>query len=211
MRTLDAIGILHGTDKSSKGHSYLQYYEIFFDQFRFKEINILEIGVDKGDSVRMWREYFSHGEIHGIDIRGDYEYLNQEGIITHIVDQSNKGALEVFGTSFDQYFDIIIDDGSHQSRDQILTFDTLFPNLKSGGFYVCEDLLCDYDSRWNEGASSIEWFSALAGNVHMNGEIPNSNICANKKEAVKKYGGSYLDLNIEYVFTSCGLCIIKKI
>lgn len=211
MKSLDALGQLFGTDKSSKGHSYLQYYEMFFDPLRFRPINLLEIGIDKGDSVRMWKSYFPHSEIHGIDIRGDYDYLEREGIKTHIVDQSKAEQLIIFGAAFDQYFDIIIDDGSHQSTDQIITFDTLFPYLKSGGFYCVEDLLCDYDERWHHGIGSIQRFKQLISDVHMNGKIPNDNICANKKEAVKKYNGNYLELNVEYVFTSCGLCIIKKI
>lgn len=211
MKSLDYYMIQHGSDKSSRGHNYSLYYELFFDSIRYRPLNIAEIGIDKGSSVRAWKDYFHHSEIHGIDILDIYDFLNKEGIITHVVDQSSKGALEVFGAEFDQYFDIIIDDGSHKSLDQILTFQTLFPALKPNGFYCCEDLLCDYDSRWNDGASSIEWFKNLADNVHMNGNIPNSHICANKKEAVNKYGGNQFDLTIEYVFTSCGLCIIKKI
>ena len=37
-------------------------------------------------------------------------------------------------------FDIIIDDGSHKMNHQQISFDVLFPHLKSGGIYVIEDL-----------------------------------------------------------------------
>jgi len=211
MRNLDLIGLNKGTDKSSKGHNYLCYYEMFFDAIRYKPINLLEIGVDKGASLLTWHEYFPHSEIHGIDIVEGYEYLHEVGIKTHVVDHSNKADLIMFGEQHPQYFDIIIEDGSHMSMDSILTFEILFKYLKSGGFYCYEDALCDYDGRWNKGASSIDYFKRLIENVNMSGNIPNDQICANKKEAVKKFGGSYWDLNIEWVFSSCGLFIIKKV
>lgn len=72
-------------------------------------------------------------------------------------------------------------------------------------------MLCDYDSRWNKGFSSIERVKQMVSEVNMSGNIPNDNLCSNKIEQIKKYSGSYFDNNIEFVFVSCGLCIIKKI
>src|SRR5678816_85768 len=201
MRSLDQIALLYGTDKSSRGHSYCQYYEIFFDAIRFKEINLLEIGIDKGDSVRMWREYFSHGEIHGIDIRGGYEYLNQEGIKTHIVDQSQVGALEMFGETFDQYFDVIICDGSHNGDDDTITFNVLFKYLKAGGLFAIEDCLCSYDkTRWGKNASIYDSVRMMIVEVSMNGKMSNDSICSNKVQEAPKYKLNYYEANIEWVF-----------
>lgn len=207
--TLDELAIKYGTDKSSRGHSYTQYYDMILSPIRKQSVKLLEIGIDKGASLLMWRDYFENGEIHGIDIRGDYEYLN--GVTTHIVDQSKVGELILFGEQYPDYFKVICDDGSHQSDDMILSFHTLFPYLKSGGFYIIEDLLCDYDERWNKGVSVIERIKKMIGEVNMNGSIPNSHICANKQEAVKKYDAGYFEKNIEWVFATCGTVIIKKI
>lgn len=216
--TLDELAIKYGTDKSSRGHNYCKYYEMFFRPLLPHIPNLLEIGIDKGDSLKMWAHYFIGGDIHGIDIRDGYEYLaewsNSYGfskINTHLVDHSNKADLMMFGMQHDQYFDIIIEDGSHMSADSILTFETLFPYIKPGGYYCCEDVLCDYDSRWNKGQSSIAYFKKLIDDVNMGGVIPNDAICANKSEAIKKYNGSYFQNNIEWVFSACGLFIIKKI
>lgn len=210
--TLDEIAIKYVTDKSSNGHSYCQYYDMVFSPIRDHKINLLEIGIDKGASILTWAEYFCNGNIHGIDIRGDYDYLTEnKRIHTHIVDQSNKGELVVFAEQYPNYFDIIIDDGSHMSSDMILTFETLFPYLKSGGFYIIEDLLCDYDSRWNKGESVLDRIRKMIGEVNMNGKIPNDQICANKKEAVKKHNADYFSKNIEWTLNACGTTIIKKI
>lgn len=213
--TLDELAIQYGTDKSSKGHNYCKYYEMFFHGLIVKPINLLEIGIDKGDSLKMWWFYFGNhlSDIHGIDIRGGYEYITDDhkNIKTHIVDHSNKADLIMFGMGHDQYFDIIIEDGSHMSADSILTFETLFPYLRSGGYYCIEDMLCDYDSRWNEGVSSLDRVRQMVGEVNMNGLVSNDAICANKFDAIKKYAGTYFENNIEFIFVSMGLCIIKKL
>lgn len=210
--TLDEIAIKCGTDKSSRGHAYCQYYDMFFSPIRNEHNNLLEIGIDKGDSIKMWQEYFQHSRIYGIDIRGDYDYLLDHRTSTHIVDQSNRGALIIFASQFpDGHFNIIIDDGSHQSADMILSFETLFPYLASGGYYIIEDLLCDYDSRWNKGVSVLDRIKQMVGEVNMNGSIPNDQICANKKEAAKKYYCTYFEKHIEWIFSACGIVIIKKI
>jgi hypothetical protein len=212
MTSLDQIAIECGTDKSSKGHNYCQYYEMFFSSIRELPNNLLEIGVDKGDSIKMWQQYFPITRIYGIDLRGDYEYLLDSRTSTHIVDQSNRGELIIFARQFpDEHFNIIIDDGSHQSEDQILTFETLFPYLQSGGYYIIEDLLCVYDARWNSGRNVIERIMQMVGEVNMNGKIPNDHICANKKEAVKKYKADYFEKNIEWTFNACGMTVIKKL
>lgn len=211
MTELCKLAKKYGTDKGADQHNYTPYYSIFFEALKFVPLNLLEIGIDKGASVQMWNDYFKSGEIHGIDLRGDYQYLFDEGITTHIVDQSKKGELIVFGEQYKDYYSIIVDDGSHASDDQIITFEILFPYLKSGGYYCVEDLLCDYDSRWNKGRSSIEYFKQLVSDVNMNGLVSNDRICANKHDAVKRYKGTYLQNNIEFAFYSMGLLIIKKI
>ena len=38
-----------------------------------------------------------------------------------------------------QYFDIIIDDGSHKLSDIVTALSSLYKNLRSGGFYIIED------------------------------------------------------------------------
>ena len=40
--------------------------------------------------------------------------------------------------------DVIIDDGSHQTKDQLLTFQLLFPLLKDFGYYFVEDVYPAY-------------------------------------------------------------------
>ena len=52
----------------------------------------------------------------------------------------NKITLKNLSLYLDKDFDIIIDDGSHNIKDQAITINALFNNLKKGGIYVIEDI-----------------------------------------------------------------------
>ena len=55
--------------KSTKGRvGFLEIYSNYFKDYKDKEINILEIGIDKGESLKIWRRYFTRAKICGIDI-----------------------------------------------------------------------------------------------------------------------------------------------
>lgn len=56
------------TDKASQ-HDYIPLYDKFLAPYRNKNVKIVEIGIKKGGSMKMWREYFSQESmIYGIDI-----------------------------------------------------------------------------------------------------------------------------------------------
>jgi hypothetical protein len=71
---LDVLGVLEGVDKASlRGDihcawDYLRHYGRAFREYRNQEINILELGVFAGASLRLWPRYFSKAMIVGIDI-----------------------------------------------------------------------------------------------------------------------------------------------
>ncbi len=218
MLTLNEYASMYGTDKGPNGHNYTPYYDMFFKSMRLKMPNVLEIGIDEGNSLKMWAKYFEGGLIHGIDLRGDYDYLkewkkeNKAYIKTHVVDQSNKADLVLFGEKFSDYFSIIICDGSHNAEDDILTFETLFPYLKSGGYFAIEDTLCSTDkNRWGKVANIYDRIKQMIDEVHMNGKMSVDSLCSNKIKEAPKYNLNYFEANIEWVWCSAGLTIIKKI
>lgn len=212
MKSLDEIGLKYGTDKSSNGHNYLNYYDQFFSAIRQNNLTVLEIGVWEGASLKMWEEYFPFAKIIGADIDEKKQY-ESERISTVIADQGSVGALVLLGEELinSNGVDIIIDDGSHEGQHQLLSFETLFPYLRSGGYYCVEDTLCAGDDRWSIPVSFYDRIKQMVDEVNMGGNIPNHAICANKIEAVKKYGGNYFEKNIEQIHVSCGLVIIKKL
>lgn len=144
--TLDAIGILHGTDKSSRNHGYLPLYDEVLTPIRKRRIRLLEIGVFGGASVRMWKDYFPRGEIVGLDRDPQTLAHAEDRIAIHLADQSDTAGMTALVRKLGP-FDVIIDDGSHIWAHQIETLRALLPLVKPGGTYILEDLHTSY-GRW---------------------------------------------------------------
>lgn len=138
MMALDEIALKYGTDKGSTVHNYTPHYETHFSSRREEKLKLLEIGIQKGYSLRMWKEYFPNAKILGLDIH-DCKHVDEERITTVQGSQNDRALLQDLSTR-QGAFDIIVDDGSHFSRDMRISFDTLFPLLNPGGTYVVEDL-----------------------------------------------------------------------
>lgn len=143
LSSLDELGVRFGTDKSSLFHDYLSFYERFFRPLRNKPIRILEVGVLKGASMRVWHAYFPRATIIGADISPAVPRFDDSRVTIEILDQSNLEHLVGLGVRHGP-FDIIIEDGSHQWEHQITTFRTLFPFVRPGGIYIAEDLQTNY-------------------------------------------------------------------
>ena len=146
--SLIEIGKKYPSSKNISG--FIQLYEKYFTSLKNLKINILEIGIENGDSLRIWREFFPNANICGIDI--DKKNFKIENVDILQGDQSNQLFLK---SVIDKYknFDIIIDDGSHQSKHIITSFKFLFPFLNDNGIYVVEDLQTSYFPRY--GGSRI--------------------------------------------------------
>ena len=142
MRTLNEIATELGTDKASFGHNYVEKYERQLSEYKDKPFKLLEIGVDKGYSIKMWKEYFPKAEIYAIDIIDKTEYA-EDRVNILIGSQNDVKFLEDTNKQFGP-FDVIIDDGSHINEDMTTSFVTLFPLLKPGGLYIVEDLHACY-------------------------------------------------------------------
>ena len=79
------------TDKVGMG--YAEIYESYFKSLREKKLNILEIGVSRGASIKVWSEYFINSTIVGIDIDKVDEKIfniNKKNIEIHQGSQNNK-------------------------------------------------------------------------------------------------------------------------
>lgn len=168
MSNLIDIGKKYPTSKNITG--FLEIYERYFRDYREKEIKILEIGVDRGDSLRLWREYFTRAKICGIDIKNNNIDINGVGIF--IGDQSNAKFLKNIINKY-QSFDIIIDDGSHISKHIIKSIDCLFDHLNKNGLYIIEDLQTSYFPRYGgsryklrKNRTSMNYIKSLTDSIN---------------------------------------------
>lgn len=146
MATLTEIGLKYNTDKAYY-HLFTDFYDTYFVNYKHRKINILEIGIDKGASLLMLKEYFPEATIHAIDIHQPSVDLKLgENIHTYLCSQDDFIKLDELFRNI--RFDIIIDDGSHLTSHQQKSLGFLFPYLNANGIYVCEDLHTSYRAEY---------------------------------------------------------------
>ncbi len=125
-------------------HTYTEVYHELFKDRREQVKNVLEVGVNYGPSLRMWKEYFPNAKIFGLDCAEHSMKYSEDRIQVIMADQGSAPslytALSVAGV---QDYDFIIDDGSHELHHQILTANVLLPFLAPGGVYIIEDIALD--------------------------------------------------------------------
>lgn len=148
----------------SKWWHYFEVYHTFFQKFIGKDVKILEIGVCMGGSLQMWKDYFGEkAAIVGIDINPYCKTLEEENIHICIGSQADRDFLLSVSEQWGP-FDIILDDGSHESSHQILTFETLFPLLRENGVFICEDCHCAYSPGYGGGYKKKDTFIEYSKN-----------------------------------------------
>ena len=163
---LNTLSDKYGSDKGTRGkttqiqrwpsHTYTDIYTFLFEHSKNSVKLVLECGIGSNDekitsnmtsrgvpgaSLRMWRDYFQHAEVVGIDI--DVKALFEEDrITTYQVDQTDSASIHDFiHRSRISEIDLVIDDGLHEFHAAKNLFENVFPLIRSGGIYVIEDVL----------------------------------------------------------------------
>jgi hypothetical protein len=122
----------HTGRQIDKWAHYFPIYERHFEQYRNKYVRVLEIGVDHGGSLQLWKRYFGlQAVIVGVDINPECAKYTEDRIEVHTMDQCDPRIADL------GEFDIIIDDGSHILSHQKISFNHLWPNCR--GVYLIED------------------------------------------------------------------------
>jgi hypothetical protein len=152
-KSLEQISLGFKSDKGSVYHDYLKIYEKYFSKYRNSLNTFLEIGLWEGESIRMWREYFTTGKLVGADIL-DLSHIVLPNTTIHICDQSNREQLSDLVKKTYSEFDIIIDDGGHMMHQQQITLGYMFKYLAPGGVFVIEDLHTCGNPAYNRGGDT---------------------------------------------------------
>jgi len=143
--------VFYGQDKFAQ--HYAEVYDVIFEPFQNKEINVFEVGYFNGGSSRLWMDYFPKAKVNVIDI-------NPEAIkrFEHLCDATNPElrdykidttrytlTLKDANNLTPEFFsgrepDIAIDDGSHILEDQLNFIKIMYPIVKPGGLIIIEDV-----------------------------------------------------------------------
>lgn len=175
---LDQFALDFGSDKGEKPVNnlspkrYTKVYYKCFQPIRYDELTILEIGIYGGASLKMWKSFFPNATIYGIDIDPNCKQYEEDRIHVCLGSQNDKNFLRSVVNSIGKSIDIIIDDGSHKTKDHKVSLEVLFPYLSPGGFYFIEDLYTAYWSQFGGGYksknSTIEYTKKLIDQINRN-------------------------------------------
>lgn len=131
MSILLDLALKYNTDKVE--HGYIPFYEQHLPQ---TPVKMLEIGVKENASIQMWSEYFPNTIIHGLDLFQEFPQPPDTDRIKYW--KGNQVDYYLLEQLLREDYDIIIDDGSHMSRHQMMTFFALY----TGKHYFIEDIHC---------------------------------------------------------------------
>ncbi len=123
------------TDKGLQ-HSYLDVYSELFAPFKDEKINLIEIGIYLGGSVRLFSDWFTQANIIGYDVTEEFIRVPL-GRTKKILKDCKLFTLDEF-KDFPPH--IIIDDASHLIEDQLKMIEICYPQLQEGGLLIIEDI-----------------------------------------------------------------------
>lgn len=128
------------SDKNSL-HSYLPAYNVILESILAKnpQPTILEVGVQRGGSLIMWKHAMPEATVYGADISPCPNVL--KGVdVKYICGDAYSEAFLKFMRVNSLSFDFIVEDGSH-TPEHIMWAAAHYPQLlKKGGVLVIEDI-----------------------------------------------------------------------
>lgn len=129
----------YACDKDAK-HDYLTgLYDHLFAHYRERPVNLLEIGVWQGGSLILWQKFFKMAQVFAVDVQ-DIR-CDQSKVLQRTMFFLENAYSETFIASMaDNFFDFIIEDGSHKLEDMITTLENYHSKLKNGGCVIIEDI-----------------------------------------------------------------------
>ena len=136
-RLLDAYR--RSPETSLKLNIYFPIYAQLFSHLVGTDCTFVETGVLNGGSLFMWRSWLGpDANIVGLDLNPEAKKWEEHGFDIYICDQGNPDALDEVLQQVGP-FDALLDDGGHQSFQQITTLTTALRHAKDSGIIAIED------------------------------------------------------------------------
>ena len=163
------------TQKSSKVSSYFAVYDALLTKYKHKrDLVLVEVGVMNGGSLFMWQSFFGNeARIIGVDFSPTALAMREKGFEIFIGDQSSPDFWRAF---FEQVgkIDILVDDGGHRNKQQILTIECCLDNIRDGGMIIVEDVCASYMPAYGNPSrySFMNYCKFLIDKIQARGPIP---------------------------------------
>jgi len=134
--SLTELAEKYACNKFYGDHKYGPIYERLFETQRQNIIHMCEIGIFRGNSARVWLDYFPGTVLYGVDWNEDCRHaVNHDRFVPIIKHQNDRSIWNEMADGMD----LVVDDGSHHPADQIETFFNGFMKLRAGGLWIIED------------------------------------------------------------------------
>jgi hypothetical protein len=148
------------TDKNTT-HSYLDLYEKLLINKKETAKNVLEVGIYKGGSIKLWNDYFTNSNVYGLDTTH----------IDNVLDVIKNNEKIILYTSIDAYdnnffinnflnkeikFDFMLDDGPHTLKSMKKFINLYSQIMTDDGILIIEDV------------QSWDWIDVLKNEVPEN-------------------------------------------
>jgi len=148
------------TDKNTV-HSYIPLYQNLLINKRETAKNVLEIGIYKGGSIKLWSDFFTNANVYGLDIMNINDVWegikNSEKIILHTsTDAYNNDFFINHFLNKNIRCDFMLDDGPHTLGSMIQFIKLYSQIMTEDGILIIEDVQC-----W-------EWIDILKNEVPEN-------------------------------------------
>jgi SAM-dependent methyltransferase len=144
------------TAVANKWVQYFDVYYRYFAKYAGKEVHFLEVGVQSGGSIELWKAFFGPGlHYYGVDInpytKPLFESQGPPRIKVFVGSQSDRAFWQSQVLPNVPKLDIVLDDGGHTMEQQIVTFEEIYKHVKPEGIYVVEDCATSYNGGYGGG------------------------------------------------------------
>ena len=215
--SLDYLFHKYGSDKANifklnqqPGHGYSVYYEKKLETYKNKNLNILEIGSYAGASAAAFTKYLPKSKVYCFDVNISNFKYKSENINVYGIDINNqKKVLKTLNKIFSEknftQFDLIIDDGSHNLSDILISLKFFFKYVKNKGLYIIEDFKHPNYYKYNRNINHLlvdQIFVSLNNKKFFNSNIFNHDAqkeLINSIEMIETFKGNLNDSDISFI------------
>jgi predicted O-methyltransferase YrrM len=156
------------TDKYDLGYTDGFYHDLLSPRVDSVK-NLLEIGISEGHSIMLWRDFFPHASITGVDVNPCPRLHSEPRINVFYENAYTQNFVDKFPKNL---FDVIIDDGPHTFETMQFFLTNYLPLVKDGGLLILEDII---DPAWTpELLKSIDPNVSKVTTFDMRGKQNNS-------------------------------------
>jgi glycosyltransferase involved in cell wall biosynthesis len=122
-------------------HGYTGHYDRHLHEIRKRAKKVLEVGLLRGASLKLWRDYFPKAACFGFDNHPTrWQEFAGDLRDTTVFVGDERSAADLQPVQQAGPYDLIVDDASHEPADQAQLYEGLWPHVRPFGYYVIEDI-----------------------------------------------------------------------